>query len=210
MQLPTIKEEQKLFNLGYEIVAGVDEVGRGCIAGPVVAGVVAIKNKKEFLESFEDLKNCRDSKTLSVLAREKISGQIKEATYLSSAVGIVSEKVIDAEGILVATKLAMKKAVENLAREPEFILLDGNFTIEDLSIAQKAIIRGDSKVFLISAASIIAKVARDELMVKYNEKYAGYDFNVHKGYGTKNHYKAILERGASPIHRLSFNLHLRK
>lgn len=206
MILPSIKEEQNLFNQGYKIIAGVDEVGRGPLAGPVVAGAVAVVSPDLFLKNYDKIKDVRDSKKLSAKRREKISQEIKECDFLNYGVGIVSEKVIDKIGILFAVKLAMKKAIANLPKAPEFILLDGNFILEDILVSQKAIIRGDAKVFLISAASIIAKVARDQMMTQYHTQFPQYGFDQHNGYGTKKHFEALHKHGPCILHRRSFRL----
>ena len=119
---------------------------------------------------------------------------------------MVSEKIIDKINIFEATKLAMKKAIEALACEAEYLLLDGNFTLEDLSINQKAVVRGDEKIISCAAASIIAKVTRDRLMQKYHKKYPQYGFDSHKGYGTKKHFEAIKKHGTCVLHRKSFRI----
>lgn len=206
MVLPNIKEEKKLFSNKIFQVAGVDEVGRGCLAGPVIAGAVMITSPDKFFKNFSKIKNVRDSKLLSPAARIKVFNLLVNTDFLSFSVGISSNNKIDECGIQLATKLAMHQAICNLPTQPEFILIDGNFTLPNLSIPQKAIIGGDRKVFLISAASIIAKVTRDNLMKKLSIKYPLYGFDCHKGYGTKKHYLALKKNGPCKIHRISFNL----
>ena len=194
-------EEQKLWQKGCEFVVGLDEVGRGPLAGPVVAGAVCIK--KSDLPAF--VENIRDSKKLSQKQREGWYKFLTEQSGIKWGIGIISEKIIDQINILEATKLAMKKAIKALKVEPDYLLLDGNFLLEDLSISQKAVVRGDEKVISCAAASILAKVTRDRLMEKYDIKYPQYGFKKHKGYGTKDHLAAIKKHGACPIHRISFS-----
>jgi len=194
-------EEQKLWQRGCEFVVGLDEVGRGPLAGPVVAAAVCIK--KSDLPPF--VENIRDSKKLSQKRREGWYKFLTEQPNIKWGIGLVSEKVIDRINILEATKLAMKQAVKALKIEPDYLLLDGNFLLEDLSISQKAVIRGDEKVISCAAASIIAKVIRDRLMLRYHQKFPQYGFDKHKGYGTKDHLAAIKKHGACPIHRTSFS-----
>jgi len=206
-------EEQKLWQKGCEFVVGLDEVGRGPLAGPVTAAAVTVqqfpisnfqfpnKFKIQNLKKFQDIK---DSKKLSALQRERWFEFLTTHPDIKWGIGIVPEKIIDQINILEATKLAMKRAVEALKIEPDYLLLDGNFLLEDLSISQKAVTRGDEKIWSCAAASIIAKVTRDRLMEKYDAKYPVYGFKKHKGYGTAQHLVAIEQYGACAIHRLSF------
>jgi ribonuclease HII len=189
------QEEKELLRKGFYSIAGIDEAGRGPLAGPVVAAAVLMPY---------DYRNAEinDSKQLTPLLREKLFIEIKNAA-LSYAVGIVSPKEIDEIGILNATKLAMRQAVQKLDPVPDFILIDA-VSINLDGIPQKAIIRGDETVFSIAAASIVAKVTRDHLMMKYHQKFPGYGFDQNMGYGTEIHLKAILEHGPSPIHRMTF------
>lgn len=196
-----LKNETKIFNLNYQSVAGIDEAGRGPLAGPVVAACVVIDNK--FRIRNDDLKMIADSKKLSSKKREKLFKIIKEEA-LAVEIGVVDNKVIDKINILQASFLAMRKAINSLKTKPKFILVDGHFKVPQISINQSAIIKGDSQVFSIAAASIIAKVSRDWLMSQYDKKYPIYNFLKHKGYGTKEHLKKISEFGPCPIHRLSF------
>jgi len=193
-------EEKKLWQRGCEFVVGLDEVGRGPLAGPVVAAAVCFKSNNPPV--FEE--NIRDSKKLSSRQRERWYGFLTEQDSIKWGIGLVSEKIIDQINILEATKLAMKRALKDLKIEPDYLLLDGNFLLEDLSISQKAVIRGDEKVISCAAASIIAKVARDRLMLRYHQKFPQYGFDAHKGYGTKQHLSAIEQHGPCAIHRLSF------
>lgn len=201
--------EEELFNEGYSFFIGVDEAGRGPLAGPVVAGACALKN---YDFSFENsiYKLVRDSKTLSEIQREKVFEFIQENFWVG--VGICDHKTIDRINILEATFLAMKKAVASLSRnlrnfskyEEKIVLVDGDKVIPNFSAKQKAFINGDKSVKSISAASIIAKVTRDRIMRKYDEKYPQYQFGKHKGYGTKLHMEKLKKYGPCEIHRKSF------
>lgn len=197
--------EEKLLNLRNEtdllnLVCGVDEVGRGPIAGPVVACAI-IMPKQERIEGIQD------SKKLSEKKREKLYDIILDQA-IAWGIGMVDEKLIDEINIRQATLLAMKEAVEKLKDKkgqviiPDLILVDAE-TI-DTEIKQYSIIKGDQRVYAISCASIIAKVYRDRIMIEYSKKYPDYFLEKHKGYGTKAHYQAINEYGLLPIHRRSF------
>ena len=173
-------------------IVGVDEVGRGCLAGPVIAAAVILKN---------DIPGLRDSKKLSKSKREELSPIIIQNSYYSF--GSASVKEIDRINILQASLLAMKRAILNLSVEPGKILVDGTHK-PDLDIDTQTIVGGDSIVDEISAASIIAKVYRDNLMMQFDKKYPDYYFSSHKGYGTKIHKAAIKKHGITPIHRKTF------
>jgi ribonuclease HII len=204
--------EKKLIEEGYNFVIGTDEVGRGPLAGPVVACAAISKTfpKVESLEESWDL--IRDSKTLSEKQRENLFDFIQEHFFIG--IGLCDHQTIDRMNILEASFLAMKKAVASLMRNREqgtanskqkiIILVDGNKKIPNFSMEQLAIVGGDKKVKSISAASIIAKVTRDRLMIEMHEKYPAYGFDKHKGYGTKFHVEAIQEFGPCEIHRRSF------
>jgi ribonuclease HII len=189
------KEEKQIRQHGFRLIAGVDEAGRGPLAGPVVAAAVILP------EEYRN-KKIQDSKKLNPIDREQLFIEIKN-TAISYAVGIVGWKQIDEMGILNAAKFAMRRAILKLDPKPDFILADA-VPLNITDIAQKAIIHGDEKIFSISAASILAKVARDRLMQKYHKKYPQYGFDQHMGYGTEIHLKAIKKHGPSPIHRMSF------
>ena len=146
----------------------------------------------------------RDSKKLSAAQRERWFEFLTMHPDIKWGVGMVSAKIIDQINILEATKLAMKRALENLKVDANYLLLDGNFLLDELSINQKAVVRGDAKIWSCAAASIIAKVTRDRLMIKYHQKYPAYGFDKHKGYGTAQHFAAIKQHGPCAIHRLSF------
>lgn len=196
-----LEAENKIFKLGYQLVAGVDEAGRGPLAGPVVAACVVIG--ADFRIDSDDLKLVADSKKLSAKKREKLFSVIKEKA-LAVEISVVSHQVIDKINILQASLLAMRKSVEACTISADFVLIDGNMLIPGLKKPQQAIISGDAKVFCIAAASIIAKVSRDWLMTEEDKKYPQYEFAKHKGYGTKLHLEKLLEHGPCPIHRQSF------
>ncbi len=178
---------------GY--VAGVDEAGRGPLAGPVVAAAV-------ILPPDALIEGINDSKKLSEKKREELFDVIREKA-LAYSIYSVDEKRIDDINILQATFEAMRGAVNALEKKPEYVLIDGDKS-PGIDIPHKTVVKGDSKSMAIAAASILAKVSRDRYIVKMGEKYPGYGFEKHKGYGTKAHYEAISELGISPIHRKSF------
>ncbi len=175
------------------MIAGTDEVGRGCLAGPVVAAAVILK---------EDIPGLTDSKKISPKKREFLADLILEKSFF--AYGVVSNNKIDKINILNASLLAMKRAILNLPVRPSMVLVDGTFK-PDLDIPMKAIIGGDSSENAISAASIIAKVYRDNLMIKYDSIFPVYDLKGNKGYGTKKHLEALKNFGHCEIHRTTFN-----
>jgi len=208
MRYPNLREEKKLWRKGYKRVAGLDEAGRGPLAGPVVAAVVMIKMSKSNLKSKilnlkSNFKGIKDSKKLTPKKREEFYKLIVKSPFWEWGVGRVSEKVIDRINILEATKLAMKRAIKKLKRRPDFLILDGNFKI-NVDIPQKSIIKGDEKVFSCAAASILAKVYRDRIMERYDRKFPKYEFKKHKGYGTKFHFKMLKKYGPCKIHRKTF------
>ncbi|MFA4833776.1 MAG: ribonuclease HII [Patescibacteria group bacterium] len=193
-------EEKNLFSLGYKLIASLDEAGRGPLAGPVVAACVVLP--AGFIAEDEKLKLIADSKILNASRREELFSVIEE--QFGIGIGICDNKTIDKINIFQATFLAMKKALGALKEKPDFVLLDGGFKIPNYSGEQKNIIKGDSLVFSIAAASIIAKVTRDRLMKKFHEQYPQYGFDRHKGYGTKLHLENLKKYGPCPIHRFSF------
>lgn len=202
MTIPDFQREEELLGKGYKIVAGVDEAGRGPLAGPVVAGAVVFGSDMAIVRELLAL-GLRDSKQVSEKKREKLYEFIsREARYW--AVEAVSEKVIDEINILNATKLAMRNAVLKLALQPDFILIDGNATLSGLYVNQLAIPKADEHIVSVSAASIMAKVTRDRILVELDEKYPQYGFRIHKGYGTKMHMDALREKGPCDAHRRSF------
>jgi Ribonuclease HII len=186
--------EKSLNSSGYRSIAGVDEAGRGPLAGPVVACAVIIRDIR-FKERIDD------SKKLTPRRRESACREILEKSIVG--IGIIDEKVIDRINIYQATKKAMQMAVSKLKIPPDYCLVDGNMKIATKS-PLKCIVGGDSKSLSIAAASIVAKVTRDDIMVKYDKLYPQYGFARHKGYGTKEHMAALEMHGPSPIHRFSF------
>ncbi len=189
--------EKEYFNQGYFAVAGVDEVGRGPLAGPVVCAAVILP-----LDEEKRIVGINDSKQLSPKKREALAEKIKEVAR-AYAISEADENVIDEMNILQATRLCMKRAVESLPVTPDFVLTDGNMTLE-IGIPQKSIVKGDALVCSIGAASILAKVHRDALMTRYAEIYPEYGFERNMGYGTKEHIGAIREVGICKIHRKTF------
>ena len=175
------------------MIAGTDEVGRGCLAGPVVAAAVILK---------EDIPGLTDSKKITPKRREFLADLILEKSFF--AYGVVSSNKIDKINILNASLLAMKRAILNLPVKPSMVLVDGTFK-PDLDIPMRAIIGGDLSENVISAASIIAKVYRDNLMIKYDSIFPVYDLKGNKGYGTKKHLEALKNFGHCEIHRTTFN-----
>ena len=196
--------EIEAYKKGFSCIAGVDEAGRGPLAGPVVAAAVIFPSPHvSFSEKMPaDLNEVDDSKKLSPKKRETLYNKII-LSALSYGIGIVSEKTIDQTNILKAAIMAMQKAVLNLNPVPDYMLIDG-ITPLDLKTEQKLIIKGDSLSFSIAAASILAKVTRDRIMDEMHLLYPHYGFNKHKGYPTRLHLEKIIEFGACPIHRKSF------
>lgn len=187
------REEQRK---GRKWIVGVDEVGRGPLAGPVVCAAVVMPIDGEIIDGVDD------SKKLSAKKREKIAEEIKK-TALYFRIEEIDEKTIDEINILEATKLCMKRAVENLGITPDVVLTDGNMTL-DIAFPQKSIIKGDALSYSIGAASILAKVYRDALMDEWAKTYPAYGFEKNKGYGTAEHIAAIKEIGLCPLHRKTF------
>ena len=187
--------ENNLYSKGYNYIAGIDEVGRGPLAGPVVTASVILPNSCKIF-------GVNDSKKLSEKKRNELYNIIISEA-LSYSFGIVTPKEIDSINILQATYKAMKYSIENLSIKPDYILVDA-LTIPNINIEQINIIKGDSKSFSIAAASIIAKVKRDEIMNEYSSLYPQYHFDKNKGYGSKEHIEALKKYGACPIHRKSF------
>ena len=228
MKYPNFNEEKKLYDRGYKIVVGIDEVGRGPLAGPVIACAITVP---EFLISNFKFLNIKDSKKLSAKQREEIYEIFKNNPDVEWGIGRVSEKVIDRINIFQATKLAMQRAVGSLEKKLEnglvlnshdrgnlapvssvdFLIIDGNFGIkvrksQSEYVPYKSIIKADEKVFSCAAASIVAKVTRDRMMINYHKKYPDYGFDKHKGYGTELHRKLIKKHGFCRLHRRSFKI----
>ena len=196
-RLNKLKEyEQNLYKSGIQYIAGIDEAGRGPLAGPVVVGI-AIMKPESFIEGVND------SKKISEKKRETLYDQITNEA-IDWSVGIIDQKEIDEINILNATKKALHMAIENLKIRPDRIIVDALQNIDTCGIPYTSIIKGDAKIYSISAASIIAKVTRDRIMREYDEIYPEYGFAGHKGYGTAKHIQAIKTYGPCPIHRESF------
>lgn len=198
-QLPTLAEELKLVCQGYRFIAGIDEAGRGAIAGPVVAGAVILPPS---VGSMAWTSLVRDSKELSP-ARRCLLFDIIAREAVAIGIGIVDSTTIDTIGILAATKLAMCQAVGHLVCHPDFLLIDC-VTLPQLTIAQKSIIKGDKLSVSIACASIVAKVTRDRIMTELDQRYPGYGLADHKGYSTGQHLAQLCRLGPSPVHRCSF------
>jgi len=203
MKYPNFKEEDKLLKKGLRVVVGIDEAGRGPLAGPVVAASAIIR-----VRNFSYKEEVRDSKKLTPKKRQRIYDLLMNGSEVEWGIGIVSEKIIDKINILEASKLAMEKSVLDLSKKIkpqkiDFLLLDGNFKIK-VDLMQKSIIGGDDKVLSIATASIIAKVTRDKMMEKYHKQYPLYGFDKHKGYGTKLHFRMLEKYGLCKIHRKTF------
>ncbi len=189
-----------LFVQGYSFIAGVDEVGRGCLAGPVVAAAVILPLNDDELE--HRLVGARDSKQMTAQARDRLYDVIMRYA-LTTAIGIGSVELIDERNILQATKHAMYAALAQLSMPAQALLIDA-LLLPRLSIPQRSIIKGDARCLSIAAASIVAKVTRDRLMVQLHEQYPCYGFDHNKGYGTPTHLAALREHGVTPLHRKSF------
>ena len=186
--------ERKLHDLGYLQVAGVDEVGRGPLAGPVYACALV-------LPQGELPVGIKDSKKISEKKREKLAQELMLISRYG--IGVADAETIDEINILEATKLAMRRALDAIERVADYVLIDA-LELPDLKIPQHSLVKGDQVSVSIAAASIVAKYARDELMRQYDKQYPGYDFARNKGYGTASHREAILALGPRPIHRRSF------
>ena len=187
--------EEKARRQGFQVIAGLDEAGRGPLAGPVVAAAVVLPRTRS-------ISGVADSKTLKAEQREKALSLIRKGA-LGIGVGIVEAEEIDRLNILQASLKAMELALQDLSLTPDCLLIDGLHTLR-LPLNQQAIIKGDGRCLSIAAASIVAKVTRDRLMVDYHERYPQYNFARHKGYGTREHLQAIREHGCCPLHRQSF------
>ena len=187
--------EDSHFEKGIQIICGVDEAGRGPLAGPVCAAAV-------ILPPHVELPGLNDSKKLSDKRRRELFPLIKEAA-IAYGIGIATHEEIDEINILQATYLAMERAIQALAVKPDLALIDGN-RAKDFGMPVETVIKGDSRSASIAAASILAKVTRDDMMLEMAATYPQYGFEIHKGYGTKAHYAALDEHGISPIHRMSF------
>lgn len=194
--MPDYSIENEIRLKGFSLVAGVDEAGRGPLAGPVCAAAVILPKGCE-------IEGLNDSKKLSEKKREKLYDVIIEKA-IAYNIQLVNNDVIDEINILQATMLAMTNAVNSLAVKPDYVIIDGNKVPEQLNIPFDCIVKGDAKSMSIAAASILAKVTRDRLMLQLDKKYPEYEFSRHKGYGTKLHQEKLLEYGPCEIHRKTF------
>ena len=188
-----------LLSQGYSFIAGLDEAGRGCLAGPVVAAAVILPLSDDCTSLFA---GTRDSKQLTVQERERLYAIIMQHA-LTAGVGIGSVELIDERNILQATKFAMRSALVQLSPPPQALLLDA-LLLPDVPLLQRSIIHGDALCLSIAAASVIAKVTRDRIMLQLHEQYPAYGFAQHKGYCTEAHLAALRTYGATPVHRRSF------
>ncbi len=187
--------EDSAYGQGFRVVCGVDEAGRGPLAGPVCAAAV-------ILPGYLQIPGLTDSKKLTDKKRRELFPLIKEQA-IAYGIGFASEKEIDEINILQATYLAMERALTQLTIKPELALIDGNRT-KDFGLPVKTVVKGDSLSASIAAASILAKVTRDDLLLEMDKAYPEYGFAIHKGYGTKAHYEALRQYGPCPIHRMTF------
>lgn len=190
-----LEYERRLLNEGYKYICGVDEVGRGPLAGPVVCAAVIMPLDK-LVEGVDD------SKKITKKKREILAEKILNCA-VACHICRIEREIIDEINILQATRLCMKNAVEGLSVKPDFVLTDGNMTL-DISVPQTSVIKGDAKSYTIGAASIVAKVYRDNIMKEYAALYPQYGFETNAGYGSRSHIEAIEKYGLTPIHRRSF------
>ncbi len=197
---PHIQYEKQLWEEGFQVIAGLDEAGRGAWAGPVYAAAVVLPSDERICDL---LSGVRDSKRMTANQRKRWEGCIKSAS-IAWAVGSASHEEIDQIGIVPATCLAMQRSIEQISNPPRYLLVD-YINIADCSSPQLSIPKGDCQSLSIAAASVLAKVARDALMVELDEQYPGYGFARHKGYGTRAHLAAIRQKGLLPIHRRTFH-----
>jgi ribonuclease HII len=196
--MPSFTEEEIFSAQGYQLIAGIDEAGRGALAGPVVAAAVILPSGI----SASWFKDVKDSKLLAPAKREFLFHHIHEIA-ISVGIGLTPHHLIDSHGIVRATRLAMKQAIEKLSPPPQSLLID-YLRLPEVKLPQKGITNGDNLCFSIACASIIAKVARDQLMVEFDSVYPGYGLARHKGYGTRQHLACLSKLGPCPIHRRSF------
>ena len=196
--MASLRIERRLWSQGYGLVAGVDEAGRGCLAGPVVAAAVIFRPDQY-------VRGIKDSKLLSPESRSSLARKIRTRA-VTVGVGFCSPEEVDRLNVLWASMEAMRRAVESLTPAPAYVLIDGDRIIPDSAWHAEAIVGGERKSQAIAAASIIAKVERDRLMQTYHETYPEYEWITNVGYPTRAHYRAIQHFGSTPLHRRSFNL----
>jgi ribonuclease HII len=200
--MPTIDLENNIrTKMGFRMIAGLDEAGRGAIAGPIVAAAVILPvDQPKRLKAFEEV---NDSKKLSARSREELFEIIMKHA-ISYGIASIAAQEIDQIGISPANKAAMRQAVQQLHPHPDFLMIDGRIRLGQLPIPQQSIVRGDSLSYSIAAASILAKVSRDRIMQDLDSVYPGYLFAKHKGYCTRQHQTLVAQIGPSPVHRHSF------
>ena len=195
--------ERTLWSRRVTHVAGVDEAGRGPLAGPVVAAAVIFPHAWLKAGIDERLRDLNDSKQLTERQREKFFAILTSNSQIRYAIAVVEAETIDRINILQATHRAMNQALARLQPQPEHVLVDGR-PVKSMSLPNTALVKGDARSYSIAAASVLAKVTRDRIMLEYDVQFAGYGFAEHKGYGTPQHLAALAERGPCPIHRRSF------
>ncbi len=199
---PSLLFENELWQSGLQFIAGLDEAGRGALAGPVAVGTVILPIDSNLSQT---LSGVRDSKQMTPLERESAAPRIKEVA-LAWGVGFASSDEIDSEGIVRATRLAALRALESLPIFPDYLLTDFRLELPQLDIPQTALVKGDVQCLSIAAASVLAKTARDELMRNLDLQHPGYGLGKHKGYGTAAHRLAMKQLGYSSIHRITFSI----
>ena len=200
---PSIFFETELWQSGLKYIAGLDEAGRGALAGPVSVGAVILPNDKTLLSS--TLSGARDSKQMTPRQRERLAIQIKEVA-LNWSVGFATAHEIDSQGIVRATRLAAIRALHQFSLSPQYLLTDFRLELPQLEISQTSLVKGDARCLSIACASILAKTARDVLMQQLDLKHPGYGLGKHKGYGTQAHRSALKRLGNSSVHRKTFRV----
>ena len=199
---PDLGFENRLWKGGLHLIAGLDEAGRGALAGPVAVGAVILPDAQRLSRT---LKGLRDSKQMTPRARERLALLIQR-TCLACSVGFASHDEIDSLGIVPATRLAACRALSDLPRFPDYLLTDFRLELPELDLPQTSLVHGDALCLSIAAASVLAKTARDAYMRELEGLYPGYGLGTHKGYGTQAHRSALRRLGSSPIHRSSFHM----
>lgn len=202
---PDLTLERQLWKSGLTYVAGLDEAGRGALAGPVAVGAVILPWGSRVSSTSRRLRGVRDSKQMTPAQREEAAPRIKQVA-LAWSVGFAPAEEIDALGIVTAVRLAALRALQDLGILPDYLLTDFRLELPELDISQTSLVRGDACCFSIAAASVLAKTARDALMRELDEQIPGYGLGTHKGYGTRAHRLALQRMGHSPIHRRSFSV----
>jgi len=198
---PDLAFEAELWSAGLSAVAGIDEAGRGALAGPVAAGALILPPDLDLIKRLDGV---RDSKQMTPAARERWAERLPDIAS-TCAVGMASSEEIDALGILPATRLAISRALDSLSMSPQHLLID-YIKLPDSPLPQTSLVKGDARSLSIAAASILAKTARDKLLCQLDEQYPGYGFSKNKGYGTAAHRSALARLGPSPVHRRSFRV----